>query len=94
MDDEQLKKCTIETPILSLYGINTNAKVVNIIDGDTVVLIIPFLNKYFKFPDSLSILKLLLSFCKNNKVPSSSSVTLKVPTIESKEFERKERFSK
>ena len=49
MDDEQLKKCTIETPILSLYGINTYAKVVNIIDGDTVVLIIPFLNKYFKF---------------------------------------------
>jgi len=49
MDDEQLKKCTIETSILSLYGINTYAKVVNIIDGDTVVLIIPFLDKYFKF---------------------------------------------
>lgn len=46
---EDLKKCGMETPNLSLNGINTYAKVVNIIDGDTVVLIIPFLNRYFKF---------------------------------------------
>lgn len=47
---EELKKCSIETPFFSLKGINTHAKVVNVIDGDTIVLVIPIIkNVYFKF---------------------------------------------
>ena len=51
---DELKKCSIETPTFSLEGINTYAKVVSVIDGDTIVLVIPFLNTYFKFNCRLS----------------------------------------
>ena len=47
--DEQLTKSSIETPYFSLDGITTYGKVVNVLDGDTLVLVIPVLNKYFKF---------------------------------------------
>ncbi len=39
----------IETPIFSLNGLKTYSRIVNIIDGDTISLVIPVFNNYFKF---------------------------------------------
>ena len=39
----------IDTPVFSLNGIKSYARIVNIIDGDTVSLVIPVFNNYFKF---------------------------------------------
>jgi endonuclease YncB( thermonuclease family) len=39
----------IDTPSFSLNGLNSYARIVNIIDGDTVSLVIPIFNNYFKF---------------------------------------------
>lgn len=39
----------IDTPSFSLDGIKTYARVVNIIDGDTLSLVIPIFDSYFKF---------------------------------------------
>ena len=38
-----------ETPFFSLKGTNTDTRVVNVIDGDTLVLIIPIFGGYHKF---------------------------------------------
>ena len=46
---DELKYFNNDTPLLSLNGINTFARVVNVIDGDTIALVIPFCGKYFKF---------------------------------------------
>lgn len=43
-----------ETPFFSLKGLNTFARVVNVIDGDTLTLIIPIFNDCFKFYTRLS----------------------------------------
>ena len=65
---EDLKKCGMETPTFSLDGINTYAKVVSVIDGDTVVLIIPVLNTYFKFNCRLSNIDTCEIHSSNEKV--------------------------
>jgi endonuclease YncB( thermonuclease family) len=39
----------INTPGISLDNISTHARVVNIIDGDTLVCIIPYSNNFYKF---------------------------------------------
>lgn len=46
---EDLKKCSIETSYFSLSGYNTCAKVVDVIDGDTVVIVVSFMNTFLKF---------------------------------------------
>lgn len=65
---EELKKCSMETPTFSLDGINTYAKVVSVIDGDTIVLIIPVLNTYFKFNCRLSNIDTCEIHSSNEKV--------------------------
>lgn len=65
---EDLKKCGMETPTFSLDGINTYAKVVSVIDGDTIVLIIPVLNTYFKFNCRLSNIDTCEIHSSNEKV--------------------------
>jgi len=39
----------IKTPIFSMNGIKTYARIVNVIDGDTICLVIPIFNNYFRF---------------------------------------------
>jgi endonuclease YncB( thermonuclease family) len=52
---ENLHLYNRDTPMFSLNGIKTYARVVDIIDGDTINCIIPFFdNKYFKFNIRLS----------------------------------------
>jgi endonuclease YncB( thermonuclease family) len=65
---DELKKCGIETPTFSLDGINTYAKVVSVIDGDTIVLVIPVLNTYFKFNCRLSNIDTCEIHSSNEKV--------------------------
>ena len=47
--EEEFKKFSNDTAYFSLNGINTFARVVNVVDGDTISLIIPIFDKYFKF---------------------------------------------
>lgn len=65
---EELKKCTFETPTFSLDGINTYGKVVSVIDGDTIALVIPVLNTYFKFNCRLSNIDTCEIHSSNTKV--------------------------
>ena len=44
----------ITTPKLTLNGYKGQARLVDIIDGDTVYLVIPFLDNYFKFNTRVS----------------------------------------
>lgn len=44
-----LKACSPDTPPFSLYGTNTFARIHDIIDGDTMVVILPVFNHFFKF---------------------------------------------
>ena len=37
------------TPMFSLHGLKTTARIVDIVDGDTVYLVIPLFNTFFKF---------------------------------------------
>jgi len=46
---ENFKYFNNDTPIFTMNGMNTFARVVNVIDGDTLSLIIPLFDKYFKF---------------------------------------------
>lgn len=39
----------INTPYLSLNGFTTKARVVSVYDGDTLTLVIPFKNSFYKF---------------------------------------------
>ena len=43
-----------ETPFFSMKGLKTYARVVNVIDGDTLTLIIPIFNECFKFYTRIS----------------------------------------
>jgi endonuclease YncB( thermonuclease family) len=45
----ELKYFNNKTPMFSLNGIKTEARVVDVIDGDTLALVFPIFNKYFKF---------------------------------------------
>ena len=47
MDD--LKYFDNETPYFSLNKIKTHARVVNVVDGDTLDVVIPVFDKYYKF---------------------------------------------
>ena len=46
---EEFKYFNNDTPIFTLNGMTTYARVVNVIDGDTLSLVIPLFDKYFKF---------------------------------------------
>lgn len=46
---EDFKYFNNDTPIFTMNGMNTFARVVNVIDGDTLSLVIPLFDKYFKF---------------------------------------------
>lgn len=65
---DELKKCSIDTPYFSLNGINTYAKVVNVIDGDTIVLVIPFVKTYFKFNCRISNIDTCEIHSSNSKI--------------------------
>lgn len=43
-----------DTPELTCAGLNTYARVVDVIDGDTIVCIIPMFEKFFRFHTRLS----------------------------------------
>ena len=49
MQIDDLKKYGLNTPALSLDGICTWARVVDVYDGDTITLVIPFKNDFYKF---------------------------------------------
>ena len=46
---EDFKYFNNDTPIFTMNGMKTYARVVNVIDGDTLSLVIPLFDKYFKF---------------------------------------------
>ena len=46
---EDFKYFNNDTPIFTMNGMNTYARVVNVIDGDTLSLVIPLFDKYFNF---------------------------------------------
>ena len=46
---EDFKYFNNDTPIFTMNGMKTFARVVNVIDGDTLSLVIPLFDKYFKF---------------------------------------------
>ena len=47
--EEQFKLYDYKTPKFSLNGVKTYGRVVDVIDGDTLAIVIPiFENKYFK----------------------------------------------
>jgi endonuclease YncB( thermonuclease family) len=46
---EELKYFNNETPLFSLNGIKTYVRVVNVTDGDTISVVIPIFDNYFKF---------------------------------------------
>jgi endonuclease YncB( thermonuclease family) len=46
---EEFKYFNNDTPIFTMNGMKTFARVVNVIDGDTLSLVIPLFDKYFKF---------------------------------------------
>ena len=48
-EKEELKYFNNETPLFSLNGIKTYVRVVNVTDGDTISVVIPIFNNYFKF---------------------------------------------
>ena len=54
MSIEDLKKCGIETPFFTLKGVKTYGKVVKITDGDTLCIVLPLFDKYYKFNTRLS----------------------------------------
>lgn len=61
----------LDTPKLSLNGLNTKARLVDIVDGDTVYLVIPFENKFYKWNTRLS----GLDTCeKNSKVNANKEL--------------------
>lgn len=51
---KQFENYNYNTPEFSLNNIKTYARVISIHDGDTITLIIPFLEKYYKFHCRLS----------------------------------------
>jgi endonuclease YncB( thermonuclease family) len=46
---EEFKYFNNDTPIFTMNGMKTFARVVNVIDGDTLSLVIPLFDNYFKF---------------------------------------------
>lgn len=53
--EEQFKIHDYKTPMFSLNGIKTYGRIVDVTDGDTLVIVIPvFENKYFKFSSRLT----------------------------------------
>jgi len=47
--ENKFKNYDNKTPFFSLEGINTFARVVDVVDGDTMHVVIPLLDKYYKF---------------------------------------------
>jgi len=47
--EEQFKSYDIHTPVFSMNGIETYCRIVDIIDGDSVMLIVPLFGQYYKF---------------------------------------------
>ena len=46
---ENFEKYDISTPYFSLQDVNTYGRLVDIYDGDTVKVILPVMDRYFKF---------------------------------------------
>jgi len=49
MNSKEWKRYCIKTPMFSLNGIKTEARVVDVLDGDTIALVFPIFNQYFKY---------------------------------------------
>lgn len=45
----ELNQCTKQTPLFSLNGIKTDAKVVHVYDGDTVHVVFKLFDNYYKW---------------------------------------------
>ena len=46
---EEFKLYDISTPFFDMNGINTYGRIVDIYDGDTMKIVLPLMNKYYKF---------------------------------------------
>jgi len=46
--------CSIHTPEFTLNGLNTKGRLVNIIDGDSVSIVLPVFNNFYKYNIRLS----------------------------------------
>lgn len=46
---DTFKLYDISTPAFSLEGYNSNCRIVDIIDGDTIVIVLPLFSKFYKF---------------------------------------------
>ena len=69
MDNKELfRKYDYNAPEFSLNNIKTYARVVSIHDGDTITLIIPFLDNYYKFHCRLNNLDTCEMTSKNDKI--------------------------
>ena len=47
--DRLIQEATVQTPLLSLANTSTWGRVVDIVDGDTLHIVMPFLGQLFKF---------------------------------------------
>lgn len=72
---------TNDTPFFSLKGLKTNSRIVNIIDGDTIVLILPIFDGFYKFYTRLSNIDTCEIHSNNNEV-KEKGITAKYRVIE------------
>lgn len=54
MNKEDFRQYGGSTPVLSLNGLKSYGRLIDIYDGDTIKVILPFLNSYYKFTIRLS----------------------------------------
>jgi endonuclease YncB( thermonuclease family) len=54
IEEIDFTKCSIHTPEFTLHGLNTRCRLVDIIDGDSISVVIPVFNNLYKWSVRLS----------------------------------------